>query len=155
MYLDLFFIHPLLVYARFYVRCRNSKTIALFIFPCVLRHSVQFFMPNPNIYHAWAENQLFGENNVRIRNCQKLSILRPKQKSLSTFDLEGLKPFFSDSTYKIESRNSVPGSPQVFSGRKRQNLADTGTHALCSRQSHQVTTNVRWSLNFDVVVFVT
>ena len=137
------------------LRCRNSKTSAVFIFPCVLRHPIQFFMLNLNIYHAWLKKHLFGEKNVKTQNCQKLSILRPRQRSPSTFGLGGLKPVFSDSTYKIESRNSVPGSPQVFSERKRQNLADTGTRALCSRQSHQVTTNVRWSLNFDVVVFVT
>ena len=56
---------------------------------------------------------------------------------------------------KFATHSSVSGIPQVFSDQEWLNLTDRGTHALCSRQSHQVTTNVRWSLYFDVVVFVT
>jgi hypothetical protein len=98
---------------------------------------------------------LFGEKTAVYQIGQELPIFLPTEKSTSTFALGGLKLFFSSSTYKIECGSSDPGIPRVFPGRQWPNLADRGTQALSSRQSHQVTTNVRWGLSFDAVVFVT
>jgi hypothetical protein len=98
---------------------------------------------------------LFDEKTAVFQIGQELPTYLPTEKSLSTLNLGGLKPFFSRSTYIMDSGSSDPGISRVFPARKWQNLADRGTRAMSSRQSDQVITNVRWGLSFSIVVFVT